>query len=171
MRQALSAAHLLQARRALPGARRASPDRRRVHRPRDGRPLLGARAAPDGRGQGGLEISGRQETLARISYQRFFRRYLQLAGMTGTAREVAGELWAVYRLNTVAHSHQPSAQRRSSMATSSTRRRGEVAGDRRSGCAQLHADAAARSLSARDRWRIASTFASCSTKAGSGTAC
>jgi preprotein translocase subunit SecA len=28
----------------------------------------------------GLEISGRQETLARISYQRFFRRYLRLAG-------------------------------------------------------------------------------------------
>ena len=49
----------------------------------------------------GLEISGRQETLARISYQRFFRRYLGLAGMTGTAQEVAGELWAVYRLNTV----------------------------------------------------------------------
>ncbi len=49
----------------------------------------------------GLEISGRQETLARISYQRFFRRYLRLAGMTGTAQEVAGELWAVYGLNTV----------------------------------------------------------------------
>jgi preprotein translocase subunit SecA len=49
----------------------------------------------------GLEISGRQETLARISYQRFFRRYLRLGGMTGTAQEVAGELWAVYRLNTV----------------------------------------------------------------------
>jgi preprotein translocase subunit SecA len=49
----------------------------------------------------GLDISGRQETLARISYQRFFRRYLRLAGMTGTAREVAGELWAVYGLNTV----------------------------------------------------------------------
>jgi preprotein translocase subunit SecA len=27
----------------------------------------------------GLEISGRRETLARISYQRFFRRYLRLA--------------------------------------------------------------------------------------------
>lgn len=49
----------------------------------------------------GLDISGRQETLARISYQRFFRRYLRLAGMTGTAREVAGELWAIYGLNTV----------------------------------------------------------------------
>jgi preprotein translocase subunit SecA len=49
----------------------------------------------------GYAISGRQETLARISYQRFFRRYLRLAGMTGTAREVAGEMWAVYRLNVV----------------------------------------------------------------------
>jgi preprotein translocase subunit SecA len=39
--------------------------------------------------------------LARISYQRFFRRYLRLAGMTGTAREVAGELWHVYRLGVV----------------------------------------------------------------------
>ena len=38
------------------------------------------------------------DTLARISYQRFFRRYLRLAGMTATAREIAAELWAVYRL-------------------------------------------------------------------------
>jgi len=49
----------------------------------------------------GCAISGRQETLARISYQRFFRRYLRLAGMTGTAREITGELWSVYRLNVV----------------------------------------------------------------------
>lgn len=49
----------------------------------------------------GCAITGRQETLARISYQRFFRRYLQLSGMTGTAREIAGELWSVYRLNVV----------------------------------------------------------------------
>ncbi|MBX3301375.1 MAG: preprotein translocase subunit SecA [Nitrospira sp.] len=46
-------------------------------------------------------LSDRQETLARISYQRFFRRYLRLAGMTGTAREIAGELWSVYRLSVV----------------------------------------------------------------------
>ena len=46
-------------------------------------------------------ISGQQETLARISYQRFFRRYLRIAGMTGTAREVARELWSVYRLPVV----------------------------------------------------------------------
>jgi preprotein translocase subunit SecA len=45
-----------------------------------------------------VEVTGRRETLARISYQRFFRRYLHLSGMTGTASEVAYELWAVYRL-------------------------------------------------------------------------
>ena len=44
------------------------------------------------------KVSGQRETLARISYQRFFRRYVHLAGMTGTASEVAAELWAVYRL-------------------------------------------------------------------------
>jgi preprotein translocase subunit SecA len=42
-----------------------------------------------------------QTSLARITYQRFFRRYLWLSGMTGTAQEVAGELWNVYRLATV----------------------------------------------------------------------
>lgn len=46
-------------------------------------------------------ISGRQETLARISYQKFFRRYLRLAGMTGTAHEVTRELSLVYHLNVV----------------------------------------------------------------------
>ncbi len=47
------------------------------------------------------EMTRRKETQARISYQRFFRRYLRLAGMTGTAREVAGELWSIYRLRVV----------------------------------------------------------------------
>ncbi|HDI59963.1 MAG TPA: prepilin peptidase [Desulfobacteraceae bacterium] len=50
----------------------------------------------------GCEVTLPKQTLARISYQRFFRRYLGLAGMTGTAREVARELWAVYRLPVVA---------------------------------------------------------------------
>ena len=36
--------------------------------------------------------------VARMTYQRFFRRYRRLAGMTGTAHEVARELWAIYRL-------------------------------------------------------------------------
>ena len=57
----------------------------------------------------GVEISARNETLARISYQRFFRRYLRLSGMSGTIREAAGELWSVYKLNTVAiPTHRPS---------------------------------------------------------------
>src|SRR5256712_6505847 len=47
------------------------------------------------------ELTNRRDPLARISYQRFFRRYLRLAGMTGTAKEVAGELWAVYRMPVV----------------------------------------------------------------------
>ena len=49
----------------------------------------------------GCQISTRNETLARLSYQRFFRRYLKLAGMSGTLREVAGELRSVYDLNVV----------------------------------------------------------------------
>jgi len=49
----------------------------------------------------GLPLTPQLETAAGISYQRFFRRYLRLAGMTGTAREVAGELWNVYGLATV----------------------------------------------------------------------
>jgi len=49
----------------------------------------------------GLPLSPQRETIARISYQRFFRRYLRLGGMTGTASEVAGELFSVYGLRTV----------------------------------------------------------------------
>jgi preprotein translocase subunit SecA len=49
----------------------------------------------------GCESTTIKETKARISYQRFFRRYLMLAGMTGTAREIAGELWSIYRLRVV----------------------------------------------------------------------
>ena len=46
----------------------------------------------------GCEITGGRETIASISYQRMFRRYLHLSGMTGTAREVSAELWSVYGL-------------------------------------------------------------------------
>jgi preprotein translocase subunit SecA len=56
----------------------------------------------------GGEVTRPRETLSRISYQRFFRRYRHLAGMTGTAREVAGELWSVYRLPMVrVPTHRP----------------------------------------------------------------
>jgi preprotein translocase subunit SecA len=55
------------------------------------------------------EVTGHREPLASISYQRFFRRYLRLSGMTGTAREVAGELGSVYDLTVVrVPTHRPS---------------------------------------------------------------
>jgi preprotein translocase subunit SecA len=60
----------------------------------------------------GCAITGQQETLARISYQRFFRRYLRVAGMTGTVREVARELWAVYHLPVVTIPTNRPVQRR-----------------------------------------------------------
>ncbi len=49
----------------------------------------------------GCTITGEREPLARISYQRFFRRYLRVAGMSGTVKEVADELTAVYGLRVV----------------------------------------------------------------------
>ena len=50
----------------------------------------------------GLTISDPTETIARLSFQRFFKCFHKLSGMTGTAREAAGELWQVYGLPTVA---------------------------------------------------------------------
>jgi len=46
----------------------------------------------------GCELTPPRETLARMSYQRFFSRYLYLSGMTGTAEEVRDELWSVYSI-------------------------------------------------------------------------
>ncbi|WP_426442498.1 DEAD/DEAH box helicase [Bradyrhizobium genosp. P] len=47
------------------------------------------------------EPTQRRETLARLTYQRLFRRYVRLSGMTGTAREVAREIRSVYGLDVV----------------------------------------------------------------------
>ncbi len=49
----------------------------------------------------GCELTRQLESLARITYQRFFRRYLHLCGMTGTAWEIRRELWLVYGLKVV----------------------------------------------------------------------
>ncbi|NNU43165.1 hypothetical protein HK415_08335 [Ramlibacter sp. B156] len=46
----------------------------------------------------GVTPTPRRETLARLTYQRLFRRYVHLAGMTGTAAEAAGEIKSVYGL-------------------------------------------------------------------------
>lgn len=69
------------------------------------------RVMPDRSWQGGLhqlieakegvEVTGRKETLARITYQRFFRRYLRLSGMTGTGMELAAEFRDTYNLSTL----------------------------------------------------------------------
>lgn len=46
----------------------------------------------------GLELSNSRETLERMTFQRFFRRYFLLSGLTGTGAEAHRELWSVYRL-------------------------------------------------------------------------
>ena len=48
-----------------------------------------------------VTLTGRRDTLARLTYQRLLRRYLRLAGMTGTAVEVAGEIAQTYGLAVV----------------------------------------------------------------------
>ena len=49
----------------------------------------------------GLEISKPNETAASLSFQRFFRCYPRLAGVSGTAMEAAEELWQIYHLAVV----------------------------------------------------------------------
>jgi preprotein translocase subunit SecA len=47
----------------------------------------------------GCAPTGEMETIAQITYQRFFPRYLRLCGMSGTLTEAADELRSVYRLS------------------------------------------------------------------------
>lgn len=49
----------------------------------------------------GVTLTPRRETLARLTYQRLFRRYVHLSGMTGTAAEAAREIQSVYGLELV----------------------------------------------------------------------
>jgi preprotein translocase subunit SecA len=44
----------------------------------------------------GIEPTDPTETIARMSFQRFFRCFHRLSGMTGTAWEAAAELWQMY---------------------------------------------------------------------------
>ncbi len=48
-----------------------------------------------------VPLTNGRSTLIKISYQRFFRKYHHLCGMTGTAKEVGGEFWSVYHLAVV----------------------------------------------------------------------
>ena len=45
-----------------------------------------------------VQINPPKDTYARISFQRFFRMYRKLSGMTGTAAEAASEFWQIYKL-------------------------------------------------------------------------
>ncbi len=49
----------------------------------------------------GVAISHPTETTARLSFQRFFRFFERLSGMTGTGNEAADEFWRIYRLPVV----------------------------------------------------------------------
>src|SRR5438477_5589029 len=44
-----------------------------------------------------VSVTADKENLARLSFQRFFRQYPIMAGMTGTAWEAAAELWQIYQ--------------------------------------------------------------------------
>jgi preprotein translocase subunit SecA len=46
----------------------------------------------------GVPLSPVDQTLARLSFQRYFRLYSKLSGMTGTAHEAGPELWHTYQL-------------------------------------------------------------------------
>jgi preprotein translocase subunit SecA len=48
-----------------------------------------------------LEVNPPKDTYARISFQRFFRLYGKLCGMTGTASEAGAEFWQIYHLPVV----------------------------------------------------------------------
>ncbi len=61
----------------------------------------------------GVETTGRRRTLSRITYQRFFRRYFHLCGMTGTAAEITGELRATFALRVARIPTNRPSQRRS----------------------------------------------------------
>ncbi|UCF42578.1 MAG: preprotein translocase subunit SecA [Planctomycetota bacterium] len=49
----------------------------------------------------GVEVTPPKDTYARISFQRFFRMYRKLSGMTGTASEAGDEFWQIYHLPVV----------------------------------------------------------------------
>jgi preprotein translocase subunit SecA len=49
----------------------------------------------------GLTVTDPSENIARLSFQRFFRCFHRLSGMTGTAKEAAGELWHMYGLSVI----------------------------------------------------------------------
>lgn len=57
----------------------------------------------------GVQITQPAESLARMSFQRFYRLFRQLSGITGTAAEASDEFWRIYELPfVVIPPHRPS---------------------------------------------------------------
>jgi preprotein translocase subunit SecA len=48
-----------------------------------------------------VQVQPPKDTYARVSFQRFFRNYRKLSGMTGTASEAVREFWQIYHLPVV----------------------------------------------------------------------
>jgi preprotein translocase subunit SecA len=60
----------------------------------------------------GLPLTPPNENMASLSFQRFFRLYTRLAGVTGTGVENADELWHIYHLPIVVlPTHRPCRRR------------------------------------------------------------
>lgn len=59
----------------------------------------------------GCQAEPELETLAQITYRRFFRRYIRFGGMSGTLREARGELARTYRTRVVDVALQRPSQR------------------------------------------------------------
>jgi preprotein translocase subunit SecA len=49
----------------------------------------------------GLELTDPVETHIKMSFQRFFRLYKNISGMSGTLHYLQGELWSIYGLQTI----------------------------------------------------------------------
>ena len=59
-----------------------------------------------------LALTPPRVTLARISFQLFFRRFIALGGMSGTLHEIAGEIATIYKRRVVrVPPHRPSRRR------------------------------------------------------------
>jgi preprotein translocase subunit SecA len=60
----------------------------------------------------GVEMSDPTETIARMSFQRFFRIFHRIGGLTGTASEARDEMWLVYGLAVIpVATHRPLRRR------------------------------------------------------------
>ena len=64
----------------------------------------------------GVTITDPSESVVSLSFQRFFRFFRHLSGITGTAREAAGEFWSVYQLSLVRIPHHRPCIRKDSPA-------------------------------------------------------